>query len=147
MAVSKENLCAFYASDYHLELIMLPYINKNFENNKNVYVFTQNSLENTITDLIKKVNIKEEIKKKVLNINWKTDDENKYNQLIKDEKESIIFVKGNDEYINKVNKNLEEIKKYNVMEVIDCYNMEEIGYRAIEIVREHKSILKTNKLN
>lgn len=145
MAVSKENLCAFYASDYHLEMIILPYINKNFENNKNVYIFTQNSLENTITDLIEKVNIKEEAKKKVLNINWKIDDEDKYNQLIREEKESIIFVKGNEEYINKVNTNLKEIKKYKSFEVIDCYNMEEIGHKAINIVQEHKNILTTNK--
>lgn len=144
MAVTKENSCAFYASDYHLEMIMLPYINKNFENNKNVYVFTQNDLENTINTLIEKVNIKQELKEKVLNINWKIDDENKYNKLIKEEKESIIFVKGNEEYINKVNNNLEQIKKYKRIEIIDCYNMEEVGNKAINIVQDHKNILMTN---
>ena len=147
MAVTKENLCAFYASDYHLEMIILPYINKNLENDKEVYIFTQNNLENTITDLIKKVNIKEKKKKKVLNINWKIDDENKYKQLVYENKESIIFVKGNEEYINKVNNNLKDVKKYKVLKIIDCYNMEEIGTKAIDIVKNHKNILITNKIN
>ena len=147
MAVTKENLCAFYASDYHLEMIILPYINKNLENDKEVYIFTQNNLENTITDLIKKVNIKEELKEKVLNINWKIDDENKYKQLVYENKESIIFVKGNEEYINKVNNNLKDVKKYKVLKIIDCYNMEEIGTKAIDIVKNHKNILITNKIN
>lgn len=40
MIESKENSCAFYASDYHLEMIMLPYINENFKNNKTVYVLS-----------------------------------------------------------------------------------------------------------
>ena len=34
--ITKENegkLCSFYASDFHLEMIILPYINKKLEDN------------------------------------------------------------------------------------------------------------------
>ena len=106
MAVPDKNACAFYASDYHMEMIMLPYINENFKNKKNVYVFTQNNLEETIKHLVKNVNINKDIKEKVLNINWKNEDESKYKTLIEDKSESIIFVKGNENYIEKINKNL-----------------------------------------
>ncbi|MBR3254990.1 MAG: hypothetical protein IKF97_02000 [Clostridia bacterium] len=142
MVVNKENSCAFYASDYHLEMIILPYINKKFNENKNVYVFTQNDLEDTINTLVEKVNIDNKIKNKVLDINWKNEDENKYNNLIND-KNAVVFIKGNEKYINKVNTNLNQIKEQNNLEVIDCYYLEEIGNKMPKIITEHSNIITT----
>ncbi|MBR0491764.1 MAG: hypothetical protein IJJ82_06975 [Clostridia bacterium] len=144
MAVPDKNACAFYASDYHMEMIMLPYINENFKNKKNVYVFTQNNLEETIKHLVKNVNINKDIKEKVLNINWKNEDESKYKTLIEDKSESIIFVKGNENYIEKINKNLNQIKNYKNIEIIDCYSLEEVGIKTEEIRQNYKNVLMTN---
>lgn len=144
MAVTDKNACAFYASDYHLEMIMLPYINENFKNNKKVYVFTQNNLEETINHLVKNVNINKEIKEKVLDINWKNEDEGKYKTLIEDKTEAVIFVKGNENYIEKVNKNLNQIKNYKNIEIIDCYSLDEVGCKAEKIRQNYKNILMTN---
>ena len=33
---SKQRMCAFYVSDYHFEMISLPYIIKNLEKNRKV---------------------------------------------------------------------------------------------------------------
>ncbi len=144
MAVTDKNACAFYASDYHMEMIMLPYINENLKNNKNVYVFTQNNLEETINHLVKNVNIDKDIKDKVLDINWKNEDESKYKTLVEDKSKSIIFVKGNEKYIEKVNKNLNQIKSYKNIEIIDCYSLEEVGSKTQEIRQNYKNVLMTN---
>jgi uncharacterized protein involved in tolerance to divalent cations len=144
MAVTDKDACAFYASDYHMEMIMLPYINESLNKNKKVYVFTQNNLEDTINHFIKNVNINENIKEKVLNINWKNEDEYKYKILIKDENESIIFVKGNEDYIQKVNKNLNQIRNYRNIEIIDCYSLEEVGSKTEEIKHNYKNVLMTD---
>ena len=143
MVVNKENSCAFYASDYHLEMIMLPYINKKINENKNVYVFTQNNLEETVNTLIEKVNIDNKIKNKVLDINWKNDDENKYKNLINDNN-AVVFIKGNENYINKVNTSLNQIKNEKELEIIDCFNLEEIGNKMPQIITEHRNIITTN---
>ncbi len=145
MTFSKENSCAFYASDYHLEMIMLPYINENLKQNKNIYIFTQNNLEETINTLIDRVNLENGMKEKVLNINWKNDDENKYNKLINDNKQIVIFIKGNEEYIEKINNDLKQVKTYEKMQIVDCYNLEEIGKKAQDIAKKHKKIIMTNK--
>ena len=145
MTFSKENSCAFYASDYHLEMIMLPYINENLKQNKNIYIFTQNNLEETINTLIDRVNLENGMKEKVLNINWKNDDENKYNKLINDNKQIVIFIKGNEEYIEKINNDLKQVKTYEKMQIVDCYNLEEIGKRAQDMAKKHKKIIMTNK--
>lgn len=118
MSDIQENSCAFYASDYHLEMIMLPYINENLKNDKKVYVFTENNLEETINTLISRVNLEESAKEKVLKINWKKDDENKYNNLLNDKEESLVFIKGNESYIKKVNNNLNQLKNYKKIKML-----------------------------
>ena len=143
MAELQENLCTFYTSDYHLEMIMLPYINKNLKNNKDVYVFTQDNLDESINHLVKNVNIEDNIKKKILNINWKNENEDKYNSLIENNNESIIFVKGNENYIKKVNKNLNQIKNYRNIEIIDCYSLDEVGDKVNIITKNYENILMT----
>lgn len=144
MEITDKNACAFYTSDYHLEMIMLPYINNNFENNKEVYVFTQNNLEDTITHLVNNINLNENTKRKVLNINWNKEDENKYKELIQEEKESIVFIKGNRKYIEKVNQNLNQIKSYKNIEIIDCYSLDDIGNKVDEIRKNYKNVLMTD---
>lgn len=139
---NKENSCVFFASDYHLEMIMLPYINKKFNENKKIYVFTENNLEQTINTLIEKVNLDNNIKSKVLDINWKDEDENKYKKIINDNN-AVVFIKGNENYINKTNKNLNQLKEKNNLEIIDCYNLEEIGNKMPEILTEHSNIITT----
>ena len=57
--LTKEKTCAFYASDYHFEMISLPYIEKNLEDNKDIIVLTENSLEDTMRTLISNINLKE----------------------------------------------------------------------------------------
>ena len=65
---TKEKTCAIYASDYHFEMISLPYIEKNIEENKEIIIFTENNLEETINTLVSKTNLKEKKKKKILRL-------------------------------------------------------------------------------
>lgn len=143
MSDIQENSCAFYASDYHLEMIMLPYINENLKNDKKVYVFTENNLEETINTLISRVNLEESAKEKVLKINWKKDDENKYNNLLNDKEESLVFIKGNESYIKKVNNNLNQLKNYKKIKIVDCYDVNDISEDIENIANHYKKILNT----
>ena len=52
---TKEKTCAFYASDYHFEMISLPYINKKLDESKEVIVLTENNLKETIKTLVSKI--------------------------------------------------------------------------------------------
>ena len=74
---TKERICAFYASDYHFEMVSLPYISKEMDNQDEIIILTENNLEETIKKLLSKVNLKENKKKKILNLNWKNEDGNK----------------------------------------------------------------------
>lgn len=65
-----EKSCSFYVSDFHLEMMLLPYINKKIDSKENVEILTEKNLEETLKILVSKTNLKEENKEKILNLGW-----------------------------------------------------------------------------
>ena len=54
----KEKLCCFYVSEFHLEMILLPYINKKIEQNEKITILTEIKLRESLEILISKINLK-----------------------------------------------------------------------------------------
>lgn len=148
---TKEKTCAFYASDYHFEMISLPYINKKLDESKEVIVLTENNLKETIKTLVSKINLNEDKKVDILKIDWKNNDLNKFkkiNEDIKSKKDMVIFVKGKENYIKNINENIEKwTEKSKNVEIIDCYDMEEISQDMDNIMDQYKFTLKTTGKN
>lgn len=144
---TKEKTCAFYASDYHFEMISLPYIEKNLEESKEILILTENNLDDTIRNLISKMNLKEDKKENILKIDWKNNDLSKFKKIKKDieeRKDIIIFIKGKENYIKNINENIEKwIKKNSNIKIIDCYDMEEVSGNLDEVMDQYKMILNT----
>ena len=143
----KEKMCLFFASDYHFEMISLPYISKNLDKNKKVIMITENNLEETVEKVLERTNIENEQKDRIIKIDWKNDDLNKFREIknAKDENvEAIIFVKGKENYINNMNKNLENWININDVEVIDCYDINEVQEDVSTIAKNYKKILSTS---
>ena len=63
--ITKEKTCAFYASDYHFEMISLPFIEKKLQEDKKVIVLTENNLEDTMKFFMSKINLKQEKKEEI----------------------------------------------------------------------------------
>lgn len=144
---TKDKICSFYTSDYHFEMISLPYISKRIEENKEVIILTENNLENTIKKLVNNINLNEYKKEKILNLNWKNDDLKKFkliNKNIENNKNMVVFIKGNENYIKNINKNIEKwIKKNADVQVIDCYNLEEISGKIDEVTINYTKFLSS----
>lgn len=79
-----KKLCCFYASEYHLEMILLPYIKNNLKNS-NFTIFTQKDLSKSINLLLERINLKKEEKEQIKNLNWK-----KKNNIEKDIKKILL---------------------------------------------------------
>lgn len=144
---TKEKICAFYASDYHFEMISLPYIDKRMQNNDEVIILTENDLEETMRTLLSKTNLKEDKKENIMKLNWKSNDLEKFKK-IKDKtnqnKNIVIFIKGKENYINNVNKNIEKwTSQNNKVKIIDCYDIEEIGENTDKIMEKYVKVLRT----
>jgi len=145
---TKEKVCTFFVSDYHFEMVSLPYINKKLEENEDVIVLTENNLEETIQVLLSKMNFKEERKNKILSINWKNDDFAKFKEIkrnVEKQNEFTIFIKGKENYIHNINENIKKwIEENSKIKVIDCYDMEEVGSNMDTVMASYKSILSTS---
>ena len=143
---TREKICAFYASDYHFEMISLPYINEKLEKNEEVVILSENDLEETINKVLEKINLKEEKKKKILKLNWNNDKE-KFDSIKEkclDKKDMVVFIKGNKKYIQSANQNIEKfVPKDKSLEIIDCYNIEEINNNVQDIIQNYDNVLQT----
>ena len=148
-------LCSFYVSDWHLVTMLLPYINKKINEEIQIATILEKEIANNVKTLVEKLNLKNE--DKILNLNWNSTDAKKYSNiseiLEKSNKEIIIIVNGNKDYIeyaNKniekyINKNMEKIKKQNKkIKVIDCYEIVEFNGSIVEILDKHDKILNTS---
>lgn len=133
MVVQNEEIeknCCFYVSDYHLEMILIPYINKKIE--ENISILTEENLRETLEVLISKMNIKNEDKQKILELNWEGEDKIKNN--------SNIIIIGSKKYIEDKNK---EIQDSNVLSILDCYNFEKEQNNMNDIIKKHDNTLNT----
>ena len=147
MKETKEKTCVFFASDYHFEMITLPFIEENLRNNKKIIVLTENDLEDTIKNLISKVNLKEEKKEKIFKIDWKNNDLKKFKEIkkeVENKEDLIIFIKGKENYIKNVNENIEKwTNKIDTVKIIDCYDVEEIREHFADVVNKYENVLST----
>ena len=124
---NKEKLCLFFASDYHFEMISLPYINENLKKDKNIIVVTENNLKETVNKLLSNINLTEEEKDKIKRIDWENNDLNKF------------FCASDNFEISIENwLNIEEMK------VIDCYDINEVQDNVSDIVVKYGKLLSTS---
>ena len=144
---TKEKICSFYASDYHFEMIALPYMCKSLEENKDVVILTENNLNDTMKTLLSKMNFKEDKKEAILNLDWENNDLNKFKRIkrnIENNKNMVIFIKGKENYIKNANQNLEKwTSKIENLKIIDCYDIEEVTEKANDIISKYNKILRT----
>jgi len=131
-----EKICNFYVSDFHLEMILLPYINKKIEEKEPIQIISERNLENSINELISKVNLEENKKQEILKLNWNIEK----SENIKENSNIIII--GTKEFIEEKNDKIKDIKTEN-LKIIDCYNFDEVKNDMNEILHTHSKSMNT----
>lgn len=139
---TKEKLCLFFASDYHFEMISLPYINKELKKDKNVVIISENDLNNTLNTVLDRVNLKPEDKERIVKIDWNNNDLNKIKEI--NNKETIIFIKGKENYINNINKDIDNLDFGKSTKIVNCYDINEVENNIKEIAKGYSEVLSTS---
>ena len=142
---TEDKSCLFYVSDYHFEMIALPYMKEKIENNNQVIVMTQENLEDSIKHLLDKVNLDSDDKKKIEKINWKEKSVEEISE-IDTLNNKVVFVKGTEKYIKNVNQKINEVSNVQNLQVIDCYDVNNVDESIIDITKDYNSILSTSGL-
>lgn len=135
-------MCSFYVNEWHLTVMMLPYINKEIQKKEDVKIISEENLETHIQSVLERINIKNEEKEKIKQIDWKEtkDIKNKINNI--KENTNLIIV-GNKEYIEKANKLIEQNVKKHEIKIINCYEVMQFNNNIEEILKTHDKVLNT----
>lgn len=147
-----EKLCSFYVSDWHLATMLLPYINRQVDENAKVITILEHDIQENIKTLVQKLNLKNE--KEILEIRWTNINSKKYDDIqdllkkeIKKTKENIILINGHRDYIEKNNANVEKwVKKSDSkkIKIINFFEVTEFNNNIMEILDAHDRILNTS---
>lgn len=153
MKISIKKMCCLYVSDWHLSVMLLPYINKQISEDVGITTIFKNDVEKNIKTLIEKLNLKNT--EKILKINYKKNEiinykiiEKSMDKIIKN-KEIIIINNGEDKDIENTNKYIEEYLQKNKIEnknikIINCYEVSDIRTSMDEILSKYKIMLNTS---
>ena len=141
--VTKEHelkkICCFYVSEYHLEMILLPYIKNNLDKYK-ILIYTEENLLESVKLLLERINLSESEKEKILKLNWTGD---ALKNEIDDNAKKIIIINGDINFIKKVNKQFEKRKNLNI---VDCYKVTDVNLEISNIRDNYDEILNTKKI-
>lgn len=149
-----KKLCNFYVSDLHLSVMLLPYLNKQINEDVEITTIFEKLEKETIETILDKLNVKN--KEKILNINWFNSNIDTYDKIektidkdIKDNKKITIIIGGNKDYILENNKNIlkyleEKNTNFENIIIINCFSIEEVGTNMKSIVSEYDGILNTS---
>ena len=58
----------------------------------------------------------------------------------------VVFVKGTEKYIKNVNQKINEVSNVQNLQVIDCYDVNNVDESIIDITKDYNSILSTSGL-
>lgn len=133
-----ENICNFYASKYHLSVVLFEYLRKN--NKKKVITFFEEGINEEIEVLEnrKKQKIKNEINFSSNNNIEETE--------IKEGRNIIFLLRGSDNYLRKANSYIkEELRtiKNSKAKIVNCYNFEQQRNFMKDIMKGSDKILYT----
>jgi len=152
-----KKVCGFNISSIHFSMMILPYINKELEKEKNIITILEGNLEKNINQVLSKITLNNESKEKILNIQWNATDIKKDNiekliktNLFKEENLDII-VYGGEKYINIVNEIINKIlnKKNKIIKeknikIINCYTVNDFKENIKEILDTHDVMFNTS---
>lgn len=139
-----QKICCFYASDWHLTVMLLPYINEKIKENKSISMRCENNIENKMKILLNKLEIKN--KENIMGIDWSK-------QVAEEDAtqgEKIYIVSGSNEFIRETNEIIEQYyknKSANV-KIINCYEVNNNSdLKSIIQKNGYKKILNTKGEN
>ena len=135
-----KNICNFYVSEYHLEIMLLPYISKKIDNEENITIITEIDLESTINVVIERINLDKNKKEKIKKIGWNIQN---IENIIPNT--NVILI-GSKKFINEKVFELKERQVEN-LEIIACYNYNEVKNDMKEIVSKYDGMLNTLGIN
>lgn len=145
--MSDEKICNFYANEVHLGVTIIPFVANVIKENSKVCTILNTNINNEIENIVSKINIDNNLKREILNMNWKETKSNE-NEIknyieseIKDNSEIYVIINGSKDEVEKKNKYVEEIKNQNKdknINIVNCFQIDETNINEGLLENYHK---------
>lgn len=139
--MNKSRYCSFYVSDIHLVTMLLPYINEKMKEKNEFITIFETDISESAKKVIKSVNLKKKDENNFLNIGWKNKDDFKKINL----ENKYIIVMGSNEFIEKINLELEE-RIENIV-IINCFEVFQAEKNIDAIIENHEKLINSKGEN
>ena len=154
-------ICSFYVSDWHLTVMLLPFVEEQIEKGENLQTILKKNITYNMKEILNRIQIKDTTKLEILNVEWKNRNILKYGEIRKfmnkstrNQKTVTIIIEGDKERIEYINKNIDKwIQKQDrkiarkQIRIINCYEVNEFNENLQEILDKHDKILNTSGIH
>ena len=146
-----KKVCSFCVSDLHLITMLLPHLNKKVKENEKIITILEKDLTEQVKLVLERLVLNNKDKENLLNINWNSRAvfkfeliEKEINKICENNDKLNIIVNGTKEYIEKVNKVLENNIIKHEVKIINCYDITKLDDDIKYILKTHDIILNTS---
>ncbi len=145
-----KRMSSFYVNEVHLITMLLPYVKSKINEECEIHTILQNDLDKTVSLLLKRLNLKDDVKLKISSIDWKAKNVEEYIEKennMKSKRTNYIFINGDAKFVREANNLLENFNKNNEnikIIIINCYDIIEFNKNIIEILNNTDEILNTS---
>ena len=136
-----KSICSFYASEWHLVTMLLPNLDQKINKGVKVTTILEKDLTKEMETLLTKLQKKK--KKEIINIGWQKSNVEDIKQAVQNN--DCIIINGTKEFIEKAREEIENnLLENKIIEIIDCYDIEDCKYGIKDILDKHDKILNTS---
>jgi len=144
-----EKICNFYVSDWHMAVMILPYISQEINSGKKVATIFENTIKENIEILLEKLNLKNE--QEIKHINWDSKPQltiEEIKEIVQGEKQEIvIIINGSEMYMKDCGRKIEQYcNTQNIqkkIKIVNCFEMTSIDGNISQVLENHSKILNT----
>lgn len=136
-----KSFCSFYASEWHLVTMLLPNLDQKINKGVKVTTILEKDLTKEMETLLTKLHLED--KKEIINIGWQKSNLEDIKQAVQNN--DCIIINGTKEFIEKAREEVENnLLENKIIEIIDCYDIEDCKYGIKDILDKHDKILNTS---
>ena len=136
-----KKVCSFYASEWHLVTMLLPNLDQKINKGVKVTTILEKDLTKEMETLLTKLHLED--KKEIINIGWQKSNLEDIKQAVQNN--DCIIINGTKEFIEKAREEVENnLLENKIIEIIDCYDIEDCKYGIKDILDKHDKILNTS---
>lgn len=136
-----KSICSFYASEWYLVTMLLPNLDQKINKGVKVTTILEKDLTKEMETLLTKLHLED--KKEIINIGWQKSNLEDIKQAVQNN--DCIIINGTKEFIEKAREEVENnLLENKIIEIIDCYDIEDCKYGIKDILDKHDKILNTS---